>query len=161
MSEEKDAKISSAESERTGIAESVMSARIQPLRVAITGATGFIGSALASGLESDCAVIALGRRYASATKMNAHTDLSVPGIVRRRCDLFSIEQTRDALENADVAVYLVHSMSPQGSRRVDSKTWISCSPTISDARPPKLGSDASSISADYSQVTKVRASLRI
>ena len=47
MSEEKDAKISSAESERTGIAESVNSARIQPLRVAITGATGFIGSALA------------------------------------------------------------------------------------------------------------------
>jgi uncharacterized protein YbjT (DUF2867 family) len=112
MSEEKNTKISSAESERTGIGEKVMSPRAQPLRVAITGATGFVGSALASGLESDCAVIALGRRYASATDISAHTDLSVPGIVRRRCDLFSVGETRAALESADVAVYLVHSMSP-------------------------------------------------
>jgi uncharacterized protein YbjT (DUF2867 family) len=35
-----------------------------------------------------------------------------PGIEPRRCDLFSVRQTRAALEGAEVAVYLVHSMSP-------------------------------------------------
>lgn len=89
-----------------------MSARSQPLRVAITGATGFIGSALASALEKNCAVIALGRRYAPDAQSSEPPDLSTPGIVKRRCDLFSIRQTRAALHNADVAVYLVHSMSP-------------------------------------------------
>ncbi len=80
-------------------------------RVAITGATGFVGGALVSALEEKCAVIALGRRYPSSTDM-AGDGLASPGIVRRRCDLFSIRQTREALDGADVAVYLVHSMSP-------------------------------------------------
>jgi uncharacterized protein YbjT (DUF2867 family) len=84
----------------------------KPLSVAIAGATGFVGNALASRLESECAVLALGRRYAAADSSTAPVDLSGPGIVRRRCDLFSVRQTQVALEGADVAVYLVHSMSP-------------------------------------------------
>jgi uncharacterized protein YbjT (DUF2867 family) len=84
----------------------------QPLRVAVTGATGFVGNALVSGLKDSCAVIALGRRYAPDEGEASLSDLSESGVVRRRCDLFSVRQTRTALENADVAVYLVHSMSP-------------------------------------------------
>ena len=84
----------------------------RPLRVAVTGSTGFVGGALASALEKDCAVIALGRRYPGEISTTEKAQLSSPGVVRRRCDLFSVRQTRAALENADVAVYLVHSMSP-------------------------------------------------
>jgi uncharacterized protein YbjT (DUF2867 family) len=83
-----------------------------PPCVAIAGATGFIGNALASRLEGECSVIALGRRYAAAESSTVPVDLSGPGIVRRRCDLFSVGQTQLALDGADVAVYLVHSMSP-------------------------------------------------
>ena len=36
----------------------------------------------------------------------------VPGVEPRRCDLFSVRQTQKALEGAELAVYLVHSMSP-------------------------------------------------
>lgn len=86
--------------------------RTGPLRVAITGATGFVGNALARAMEDECAVIALGRRFAPSETAASPPDLTTPGIVRRRCDLFSVRQTRMALENADVAVYLVHSMSP-------------------------------------------------
>jgi uncharacterized protein YbjT (DUF2867 family) len=82
------------------------------LRVAITGATGFVGNALASRLEEECAVIALGRRYAAVAGADPPMDSSGPGITRRRCDLFSVSQTQLALEGAEVAVYLVHSMSP-------------------------------------------------
>jgi uncharacterized protein YbjT (DUF2867 family) len=86
--------------------------RAKPLCVAITGATGFVGNALVSGLESDCSVIALGRRYAPADEAMSPFDPTVSGVVRRRCDLFSVRQTQAALASADVAVYLVHSMSP-------------------------------------------------
>jgi len=83
-----------------------------PLRVAIAGATGFVGEALAARLASDAAVIALGRRVAPRSDPIPNHGLEVPGILRRRCDLFSVRQTEAALEQAEVAVYLVHSMSP-------------------------------------------------
>lgn len=83
-----------------------------PLRVAIAGATGFVGEALCARLRSRCAVIALGRRAPSANASLPLSVLETPGIVRRRCDLFSLRQTEAALTGAQVAVYLVHSMSP-------------------------------------------------
>ena len=80
--------------------------------VAIAGATGFVGEALARRLGEDSRVIALGRRFPD-TRGEPGTDTGIGvGIVRRRCDLFSVGQTRAALEGASVAVYLVHSMSP-------------------------------------------------
>jgi uncharacterized protein YbjT (DUF2867 family) len=82
------------------------------LKVAVTGATGFVGNALIARLEDDCEVVALGRRFESDRNDSPPSDASAPGVTKRRCDLFSIQQTRDALEGADVAVYLVHSMSP-------------------------------------------------
>ena len=81
--------------------------------VAITGAGGFVGSALCEALESKTRVVALGRRFPSPS--GAPSDLienGNAGIERRRCDLFSIPETELALKGADVAVYLVHSMSP-------------------------------------------------
>ena len=81
--------------------------------VAITGAAGFVGSALCEALESKTRVVALGRRFPPPS--GAPSDLienGNAGIERRRCDLFSIPETELALKGADVAVYLVHSMSP-------------------------------------------------
>lgn len=78
--------------------------------VAIAGAGGFVGSALASRLAQNSHVLALGRRFSD--RQPAADAAPAPGLSHRRCDLFSVRQTREALEGADVAVYLVHSMSP-------------------------------------------------
>lgn len=83
-----------------------------PLRcIAIAGASGFVGSALAHKLASTERVLTLGRRQQREVETDADAPLT-PGIEPRRCDLFSVRQTREALEGADLAVYLVHSMSP-------------------------------------------------
>ncbi len=70
--------------------------------VVIAGATGFVGRALVRELGSDFRVIGLSRGEAPA------------GLVGewRRCDLFSLLQTEQALAGADTAFYLVHSMLP-------------------------------------------------
>lgn len=83
-----------------------------PITVAIAGAAGFVGSALASRLSERCSVIALGRRFSKKPTDTDEIAKSGPGMYPRRCDLFSVRQTQEALEGAEVAVYLVHSMSP-------------------------------------------------
>lgn len=83
-----------------------------PLRVAIAGGSGFVGEELATRLAPECAVISLGRRFSDAATGLPLETFTAPGITKRRCDLFSIRQTEAALEHAEVAVYLVHSMSP-------------------------------------------------
>lgn len=85
---------------------------IQPLRIAIAGASGFVGQALSASLAEDCTVIGLGRSLSSTDGAAELVSQGVPGRLQRRCDLFSIRQIEAALEGADVAVYLVHSMSP-------------------------------------------------
>ena len=80
-------------------------------RIAIAGASGFVGSALARKLAPTDRVLTLGRRQQRAAEPEPD-DAPTPGIEPRRCDLFSVRQTREALEGADLAVYLVHSMSP-------------------------------------------------
>lgn len=80
------------------------------LRIALAGATGFVGSALAERLASHAIVYALGRRHAGGASREQEDER--PRIVPRRCDLFSVGQTAEALEGAEIAVYLVHSMSP-------------------------------------------------
>jgi uncharacterized protein YbjT (DUF2867 family) len=76
------------------------------MKIAIAGASGFVGQLLIESLKSRHTVVALGR---AATKKNIDESASVEW---RTCDLFSILQTERALEGADVAVYLVHSMLP-------------------------------------------------
>lgn len=70
--------------------------------VAVAGASGFVGSALLPVLIDDFDVVALRRTPAA----------ELPGVRWERCDLFSLLQTERALEGADYAVYLVHSMLP-------------------------------------------------
>ncbi len=71
-------------------------------RVAIAGASGFVGSHLLPALREQFHVVGLARQPREATD----------GVEWRACDLFSASSTRAALEGVDVAVYLVHSMMP-------------------------------------------------
>lgn len=72
-------------------------------RIAIAGASGFIGRALIDALRADYDVIAL-TRSAGASK--------VEGVETRSCDLFSLRDAEQGLRGADAAFYLVHSMMP-------------------------------------------------
>ena len=73
-------------------------------RVAIAGATGFVGRVLCAELAKDHHVVGLTRGSDAASE---------EGVVEwRRCDLFDLGKVERALEGADLAVYLVHSMLP-------------------------------------------------
>jgi uncharacterized protein YbjT (DUF2867 family) len=77
---------------------------MKKLTVAIAGASGFIGTALARELARDYRVIGLSRR--------GQDPATVPGVEWRRCDLFSLFECEQALAGAETAFYLVHSMLP-------------------------------------------------
>jgi uncharacterized protein YbjT (DUF2867 family) len=79
------------------------------MRIAIAGASGFVGTAVIAALSQQHQVLALTRRGPGGA---ASPQPSTPGVVWRRCDLFSARQTERALEGAEVGVYLVHSMLP-------------------------------------------------
>ena len=76
------------------------------LKIAIAGASGFVGQLLIASLKAKHFIIALGR---SIPTHSSDLDGSVEW---RTCDLFSLLQTEKALEGADIAIYLVHSMLP-------------------------------------------------
>jgi uncharacterized protein YbjT (DUF2867 family) len=73
-------------------------------RVAVAGASGFVGRALVSALAPTHEVIALGR--------SAPKDAQPEHVSFRRCDLYNAEDAEQALSGATSAVYLVHSMLP-------------------------------------------------
>lgn len=73
-------------------------------RVAVAGASGFVGQALVTALLPAHDVIALGRGGPAPAPRE--------GLSFRRCDLYSAEQAAEALAGATAAVYLVHSMLP-------------------------------------------------
>lgn len=79
----------------------------QSKRVVVAGATGFIGKALGKHLmnhqTANHTLIGLSR---SLRKGDGAWDTF------RQCDLFSLRQTINALEGADIGIYLVHSMMP-------------------------------------------------
>lgn len=81
------------------------------MRIAIAGASGFVGQALTEALlRAGHTVLALTRSQRSPAR-----DLPPELLSRlepRRCDLFSLIDAERALEGADLAVYLVHSMLP-------------------------------------------------
>ncbi|MYL54707.1 NAD(P)H-binding protein [Pontibacillus yanchengensis] len=79
------------------------SARRRPV-VALTGASGYIGNNLLQKLTKHADVIALSR--------NIENKQDTEHITWRACDLYSLADAEKALEGADFAVYLVHSMLP-------------------------------------------------
>ena len=72
------------------------------LKVAIIGASGFVGSHLIDSLKDneELDLVALSR-----SKPNSE-------VLHKPCDLFSLLDIEDGLEGADIAIYLVHSMAP-------------------------------------------------
>lgn len=73
-------------------------------RIAIAGASGFVGRALIRALQADYDVVALSRSPPRDAKRN--------GIETRACDLFNLRDAERALVGVDAAFYLVHSMMP-------------------------------------------------
>lgn len=72
--------------------------------VALTGASGYIGSNLLEEIKEHSDVIALSRS-GGRFKNKQHVQW-------RACDLFSLPEAKVGLRGADIAVYLVHSMMP-------------------------------------------------
>ena len=78
-------------------------------RVAIAGASGFVGQALRDRLKDRCEIIALTRSESSINDRGAGEG----DVHWRRCDLFDPDDITRSLEGVDLLIYLVHSMSPQ------------------------------------------------
>jgi uncharacterized protein YbjT (DUF2867 family) len=73
-------------------------------KIAVAGASGFVGRALLDALSGNYQVLALGRGAPSIE--------SRAGVEWRKVDLFSAGSTVAALKGAEVVIYLVHSMMP-------------------------------------------------
>jgi uncharacterized protein YbjT (DUF2867 family) len=74
------------------------------MKIAITGASGFVGQNLINSLSSTKhKIIALSRSPIENLPANAEW---------RHCELFSTTSTIEALKDADIVFYLVHSMMP-------------------------------------------------
>ncbi len=75
------------------------------MKIAIAGASGFIGTNLIHKLLTSTGheVVALSRSEFQATQER---------ISSRKVNLYSLLECEEALEGCDVAIYLVHSMSP-------------------------------------------------
>jgi uncharacterized protein YbjT (DUF2867 family) len=74
-------------------------------KIAVTGATGFIGKNLIHYLleNTDSDIVALSRNEFTSENQRLET---------RKVDLYSLLECEKALLGCDVAIYLVHSMSP-------------------------------------------------
>ncbi len=75
------------------------------MKIAVTGATGFIGHLLLENLKTPEKIIAIRR---SSPKESIASE----NIEWRTGDLFSLLQLEEALVGVDVAIYLIHSMLP-------------------------------------------------
>jgi uncharacterized protein YbjT (DUF2867 family) len=91
------------------------SSHIRRPRVAVAGATGFIGTTICRALANEFAVRALTRSSA-----RAQTPDPDARVTWRYCDLFSARDLVDGLADCDYAVYLVHSLAPS-SRLTQAK----------------------------------------
>lgn len=78
------------------------------MQITIAGASGFMGRAIVEHFLQfpSMKIRALGRGT------RAPADWEKRGVNWAQVDLFSLESTRTALQNTDIAVYLVHSMAP-------------------------------------------------
>ncbi|MFD1992239.1 NAD(P)H-binding protein [Paenibacillus nicotianae] len=84
--------------------ESLSANTQQRPKIALTGASGYIGHNLLKRLTDEYDVIALSR-HGDDKENSEHVEW-------RSCELFSISDAEKALKGADYAIYLVHSMMP-------------------------------------------------
>lgn len=79
------------------------------MKIAIAGATGFIGRNLIHELlqSTTHSVVLLSRNEGESND---------PRVEVRACDLYSILEAENGLDGCDTAIYLVHSMAPRTSR---------------------------------------------
>lgn len=77
----------------------------QSIKIAIAGATGFIGRNLINEIDKKYVLKCLSRTPAPS-------QLNSPNIQWVETDLFSYTSVNSALKDADIAIYLVHSMLP-------------------------------------------------
>ncbi len=84
------------------------------MKVVIAGASGFIGSRLIDKLTLDesLSVVGLSRSDKKSDKAN---------LTWKKCDLFSVLDIENAIDGADILIYLVHSM--QASARLDQANF--------------------------------------
>jgi len=75
------------------------------MKVVVAGASGFVGRALLRSLTGEHEVTALARRIPQAAEAGGR-------VTWRRTDLFSLLDVEQALDGADVGIYLIHSMMP-------------------------------------------------
>ena len=73
-------------------------------KIAIAGATGFIGKWFIDKYKHDYDIIALSR--------NRIKNQDLEQVEWKQVDLYSISSTTEALSGADIGIYLVHSMMP-------------------------------------------------
>ncbi len=89
---------------------SQIKARQDQIKIAVTGATGFVGSQLISQVKEsypNADLIGISRRKEGHEVLPSGVEIEW-----RKADLFSLLDIENALEGVDVAYYLVHSMSP-------------------------------------------------
>ena len=75
--------------------------------VAVSGASGFVGTHLRNELSDAFEFRALSRS-SNVVERNAHESATQ----WRQCDLYSLPQVTEALQGCEYALYLVHSMAP-------------------------------------------------
>lgn len=80
----------------------------ESMRIVVAGATGFVGKAVVEKLSKDHQIIALSRSAPKRPSENPHVEW-------RACDLFSLLDAEKAMDGADLAIYLVHSMRPSAA----------------------------------------------
>ena len=72
--------------------------------IVLAGATGFIGRWIIEEFQDDYHIVALSRKKVRTNPNDK--------ILWQTVDLYSMSSTEKALEGADIAIYLVHSMQP-------------------------------------------------
>ena len=91
------------------------------MKIVVAGASGFIGKELIDNLKDNHKIIALSR----SKKENDHKNIEW-----RQCDLYSIKSIEDCIQDATVAVYLVHSMLP--SNRLTQGNFMDMDDLLAD-----------------------------
>lgn len=84
------------------------------MKVAIAGASGFIGSSIIEKLLLDSSISVVGLSRSDKESDN-------PNLRWKKCDLFSVLDIEQVIEGADVLIYLVHSM--QASAKLDQANF--------------------------------------